>query len=127
MMKIEGTGREVLAKSEWVAIATAGSQGPHVVGTWTDYINELGIKDDRLLIPVGGMHKTEANLRNDDRVELLCGTRQVLGTHGPGKGCSIVGRAQMLTTGEDFNAAKSKFPWARAVLAVIVDKIATQL
>jgi len=29
MTKIEGTCREVLDKTEWVAIATCGKDGPH--------------------------------------------------------------------------------------------------
>ncbi len=127
MAKIEGICREVLEKTEWIAIATAGPDGPHVVATWGEYVRALGIKDDTLLVPVGLMRRTEQNLKNDSRVELLCGTRAVQGAHGPGKGCSILGRGQMLTSGAAFDAVKAKFPWARAALAVKVETVAPQL
>ena len=126
-MNIEGTATEVLEKTEWVAIATCGPEGPHVVATWGDYINAIGIADERVVIPVGHMHKTEANLKHDNRIELLCGTRQVKGTYGPGKGCSITGTARMHTEGRDFDAVRSRFAWARAALVVSVEKVETQL
>lgn len=127
MKPLEGACREVVEKSEWVAIATAGPDGPHVVATWGDYLNRMGLDGETLRIPVGGMQKTEANLRRDPRIELLFGTRQVQGTRGPGKGCSIVGRAEVQTQGADFEAVKAKFPWARAVLLVHPEKIEPQL
>jgi len=56
MAKIEGACREVIEKAEWVAIATAGPDGPHLVGTWGAYIWALGIGDNGVfLVPVGGM------------------------------------------------------------------------
>jgi hypothetical protein len=60
-------------------------------------------------------------------VELLCGTRQVQGTRGPGKGCGIVGKAEFQTAGPHFNAVKAKFPWARAAIVVSVDEAKPQL
>jgi hypothetical protein len=127
MAKIDGICQEVLGKTEWIAIATTGPDGPHVVGTWGDYVRAFGTQDDTLLIPVGHMHKTEANLERDHRVELLCGTRQVQGTHGPGKGCAIVGTAAFQTAGPHFDAVKSKFRWARAALVVSVEEAKPQL
>lgn len=127
MAKIKGVCREVIEKTEWIAIATTGPDGPHVVATWGDYVRALGIKDDTLLIPVGYMRKTEENVKRDDRVELLCGTRQVHGAHGPGKGCSLIGRAQMLTAGAIFDTVKARFPWARATLVVRAETVTAQL
>ena len=127
MAKIDGICKEVLDKTEWIAITTTGPDGPHAVATWGDYVRALGIKDDTLLIPVGNMRKTEANLKHDNRVELLCGTRQVQGTLGPGKGCGIVGKAEFQTSGPHFDAVKAKFRWARAALVVNVDEAKPQL
>lgn len=127
MSKFDGVCREVIDKTEWVAIATTGEHGPHVVATWGDYVRAMGIQDDTLLIPVGLMRKTEENLKRDNRVELLCGTRQVQGAHGPGKGCSIVGRAWMHTSGAAFDAVKARFPWARAALEVKAESVSAQL
>lgn len=127
MSKIEGICREVIEKTEWIAIATTGTDGPHVVATWGDYVRAMGIKDDTIVIPVGGMRKTEENVKRDNRVELLCGTRQVQGAHGPGKGCSIIGKAQVLTAGAAFDAVKARFAWARAALVVKAETVAPQL
>ena len=127
MVNIEGTAKEVLEKSEWVAIATTGAQGPHVVATWSEYILALGIREGRILVPVGGMHTTEENLKGDNRIELLCATRKVMGSHGSGKGCSINGTASIGSEGEDFEAVYARFAWARAALVVNVEKIEDQL
>ncbi len=128
MARIEGKCREVLDKAEWVAIATTGPDGPHLAGTWGIYIRALGIQgDDILLVPAGGFHKTEQNLEKDSRVELLCGARQVLGLHGPGKGCKIRGTAQLQTIGEFAEMTRKKFPWARGVLVIRADETLEQL
>ena len=127
MAKIDGICKEVLDKTEWIAITTTGPDGPHAVATWGDYVRAFGIEDDTLLIPVGNRHKTEANLKRDNRVELLCGTRQVQGTLGSGKGCGIVGKAEFQTAGPHFDAVKAKFRWARAALVVNVEEAKPQL
>ncbi len=127
MTKIEGKCREVLDKAEWVAIATAGPDGPHLAATWGDYIRALGIKDDEILIPVAGYKKTERNLAGDNRIELLCGTRQVQGGRGPGKGCRIRGKAHFQFSGELAEAAKKQFPWARGVMVVTAEEVREQL
>ena len=127
MTKIDGICKEVLEKTEWIAIATAGPEGPHVVGTWGDYVCAFGIHDDTLLVPVGGMHRTEANLKTDKRVELLSGTRAVRGTHGPGKGCAITGTAEFQTAGPHFDTVKARFPWARAAMVMRVEEVMPQL
>lgn len=119
--------KEVIEKSEWIAIATVGAKGPHVVGTWADYMTAFGIDTETLLIPAGLMHQTEANLRHDDRVELLCGTRQVEGKLGPGKGCAIRGRGKLQHTGDAFETVKAQFPWARAALVVKIEQVTPQL
>jgi len=127
MAKIDGICKEVLEKAEWIAVATTGPDGPHLVATWGDHVRALGIGDSTLLIPVGLMNKTEANVKRDNRVELICGTRQVEGTHGPGKGCGIIGKAEFQTAGPHFDAIKAKFRWARAALVVSVEEAKPQL
>ncbi len=128
MARIADKCREVLDKAEWIAVATSGADGPHLAGTWGDYVRALGIADDgTLLSPIGGYKKTEQNLKTDNRIEVLCGTRQVQGTHGPGKGCRIRGTGQLQTAGERFDAAKKKCPWARAVLVIKAEEVSEQL
>jgi len=51
---------EVLKHDGVVAIATMGQDGPHMVNTWNSYVRITN--DERILIPVGYMHRTEANI-----------------------------------------------------------------
>lgn len=127
MSKIDSACRQVIDKSEWVAIATTGPDGPHLAATWGDYIRNLGITDDLILIPAGHFHKTEANLRHNNRIELLFASRQVQGGYGPGRGCCIAGTAEILLSGPLVDAVKAKYPWARGALAVKVESAVPQL
>ena len=128
MSKIEGKCREVIDKAEWVAIATSGAEGPHLAGTWGEYIRALSAGNDEILLaPVGGYRTTEKNLMSNNRIELLCATKQVQGANGPGKGCRIRGTGQIETSGDRFTAAKKKFPWARGVLVIKVEEVNAQL
>ncbi len=128
MLKIAGACREVIDKAEWVAIATSGTEGAHLAATWGDYVRSLGVEDGEIvLVPVGGYRTTERNLASDNRIELLCATRDVAGAGGPGKGCRIRGTGRVETSGDRFTAAKKKFPWARGVLVVKVEEAASQL
>lgn len=127
MAKLDEVARQVIDKCEWVAIATAGSNGPHIAATWGDYIRSLGVRDDVLLIPAGHYHQTEENLTRDPRIELLFATRQVAGTYGPGKGCCVSGTAKLLAAGPEADAAKAKFAWARGVLVIRVERVTLQL
>lgn len=128
MAKIEGKCREVLDKTEWVAVATTGAGGPHLAGTWGGFIRALGIKDDEIiLVPAGGLLKTEENLEKDSRIEILCATRQIQGSNGPGKGCRIRGTGQLQTSGELAEVARKKFPWARGVLVIKAEEVIEQL
>ena len=127
MVKIQGKCREVFDKAEWFAIATAGKEGPHLAATWGDYIRDLDTKDDKIIVPVAGYKITEQNLTKDNRIEILCATRQVSGAHGPGKGCRIRGTGQIQTSGEFAEVAKKKFPWARGVLIIKIEEVAEQL
>ena len=76
---------------------------------------------------MAGYRKTEQNLTNDGRIELLCGTRQVNGAHGSGKGCRIRGFGLIQFSGEIAEHAKKKFPWARGVLIVKAEEVIEQL
>jgi len=128
MGKIEGKCKEVLEKTEWVAIATCGDDGPHVVATWGDYVRTMGVTDAGvIIIPAGKYNKTEENLRKNNRVELLIASKQVQGSHGPGQGCSLIGKGEVQISGEFAKAAKKSFSWARGALVIKVEQVKTQL
>lgn len=115
--------REVLTKDGVVAIATLGQDGPHLVNTWNSYVRITD--DERLLIPAGFMHRTEANIAANNNVLITMGSSKVAGKRGPGTGFLIKGTAAFLTSGPDFEATKARFSWVRAVLAVTINS-ATQ-
>jgi hypothetical protein len=127
MAVIEGACRQTLEATEFVTIVTQGEAGPHVSATWGDYIRALGIDNDTLVVPVGYLQQTEANLRRDPRVQLLAASRRVQGTHGPGQGCLLTGIAEILADGDLVTRVKEKFPWARGAMLVRVESAKTQL
>jgi hypothetical protein len=126
-VKLEGNCREVLELTEVVAIVTQGADRPHVVATWGDYVRQLGIGDDRLVIPAGYYHETEENLKRDPHIQLLVGSRRAEGSVGPGQGFLLEGTGTLLTSGEELDMVKAKFPWARGALVVTVEKATGQL
>ena len=110
--------REVLRQDGVVAIATLGEEGPHLVNTWNSYIQVTS--DERLLIPVGYMHRTEANIAFNNQVLITLGSSKVAGNMGPGTGFLIKGKAVIAHSGADFDLIKVKFSWARAVMEVAI-------
>jgi predicted pyridoxine 5'-phosphate oxidase superfamily flavin-nucleotide-binding protein len=127
MNGIEGNCREVCDATEFVTIVTAGEDGPHLVGTWGDYMRALGISAGRIAFPAGHYQQTETNLRANSRVQLLVASRKVQGTRGPGQGYRIVGTGEIALTGELADAARAKFPWARGALVIHVEDVKAQL
>ena len=82
-----------------VAIVTNGKDEPHVVNTWNSYIYVTN--DDKLLIPVGGMNRTEKNIADNNNVWLTIGNREVQGKMNKGTGFSIKGTAKFLKNGTE--------------------------
>lgn len=116
---------QVLTYEDVVAIVTMGDDGPHVVNTWNNYIHVT--QDEHLLIPVGGMVRTEANLETDDNILLTIGSRKVEGNHGPGTGFLVKGTASFVKTGERFALVKKRFPWARAAMEITIRSVTQTL
>lgn len=107
---------QVLKHEGVVAIVTLGENGPHVVNTWNSYLQLT--EDDHILIPVGGMIQTEANIEKNNDILITLGTREVDGFRGPGTGFLINGTAAFMESGHSFDLVKTKFPWIRAALDV---------
>ncbi len=111
--------REILKYEGAVAIATQGKDGPHLVNTWHSYVQFD--TDENLLVPVGGMKQTEANLKQDNRVLVTLGSRDVAGLRGrPGAGFLVRGTARIVTSGPQYDLVRKKFVWARAALEIAV-------
>lgn len=112
---------EVLKHEGVVAIVTQGKESPHAANTWNSY---LTITDDEsILVPVGGMQTTEANVRENSRVLMTLGSREVEGYRSMGTGFLITGTAYFLYDGTNYDAVKQKYPWARAVLKIRTETI----
>ena len=116
---IPETLQKILKMDGVVAIATLGTDGPHMVNTWNSYLKIS--QDGRLFIPAGYMHKTEANISHNPNVLITLGSSKVEGLHGTGAGFLIRGQAEFVTSGPDFDFMKAKFDWLRATLAVTIE------
>jgi len=127
MALLDGACREVLEKTEFVAMVTAGPQGPHITATWGDYVRKLGFEGDRLLIPAGYYHQMEANLARDPEIQLLVASRAVDGKLGPGQGFTLKGTGTIVDSGVEMDRVKADFPWARAALVIKVVEAAAHL
>ncbi len=114
---------EVMKQDGVVAIATLGADGPHMVNTWNSYLRVT--EDGRLLIPVGYMHRTEANIAFNPQVLITLGSSKIKGLQGPGTGFLIKGKAALVTSGPEFDLLKAAFKWLRATMVVTIES-ATQ-
>ena len=118
---------DLMAATEFVAIVTNGDDGPHLVGTWGEYVRKLSPTTETVVVPAGGYRVTEANLAKDDRIKLLIASPHVQGSTGEGQACEVAGTAQLVTEGPIAEEVRSHFPWARGALVVSVTGIVTQL
>ncbi|MHB1377154.1 MAG: pyridoxamine 5'-phosphate oxidase family protein [Candidatus Humimicrobiaceae bacterium] len=123
MIKIEGICKEVLNKTEWMAIVTQEEDGPHLVATWGEYVRQLPTENDEIIIPVGSLSKTEENLKKNKNIQLLIASKQVKGSSGPGQGCRLRGEGEIRKEGKIVQKVKEKFSWARGALIIKVKEI----
>lgn len=116
---------QVLQDENVVAIVTEGTNGAHVVNTWNNYIKVT--EDERLLIPAAKMNLTEANIKENNKVLMTLGSREVEGFYAKGTGFLISGEAAFVFEGMDFDEVKERFPWIRAVLEITPQSITQTL
>lgn len=127
MNLLDGACREVLEATEFVAMVTAGPQGPHITATWGDYVRQLGFEGDRLVIPAGYYHQMETNLEQSPDIQLLVASRKVEGKLGPGQGFTLKGTGKIFASGADMDRVKTHFPWARGALVVQITEAVSHL
>ena len=111
---------EVISHEGVVSIVTWTDEGADVSNTWNSYLN---IKENRILIPAAGMNKTQANIEKNPNVKLTVGSKEVMGKWAMGSGFLILGTAKFITSGEEFNSMKEKFPFLSRVLEITVSKV----
>ncbi len=115
-MEIPVKMHEVLKHEGVVAIVTQGVVEPHVANTWNSYIRVT--TGDNLLIPVGNMKVTEANIAKNEKVQITLGSRDVDGFRSKGTGFLITAKAKFIFEGVEFEKMKEEFFWCRAVLMI---------
>lgn len=106
----------VVSKEGVVSIVTCSDNEAHVVNTWNSYLAFPG--EDRLLIPVYGMRKTQTKVKKNNNVLLTLGTKETDGKMGPGTGYLITGTAKFMKSGPEFDMVKQRFSWANRVLEI---------
>ncbi len=113
---------EVLTKEGVVSITSWAEENIHVVNTWNSYLVKSG--ENKLLIPAAGMRKTQKNVETNNKVILTLGSKEVLGYKDyQGTGFVIEGTAKYLTSGEEFDMMKEKFPFLSRVLEITVESL----
>ncbi|ACZ07556.1 FMN-binding protein [Sebaldella termitidis] len=113
---------EVLTKEGVVSITSWSAENVHVVNTWNSYLVKSG--ENKLLIPAAGMRKTQKNVEANSRVILTLGSKEVMGYKDyQGTGFVIEGTAKYLTSGEEFDMMKEKFPFLSRVLEITVESL----
>ena len=112
---------EVLKHEGVVSIVSQGAKEVHVINTWNSYIKIT--EDERLLAPVGGMKTTESNVKQNNKVLVTLGSREVEGFNSKGTGFLLKCTATFVYGGADFDRMKQKFSWARAVLEIKPESI----
>lgn len=110
---------KVLEHEGVVSIVSWGIGEPHVTCTWNSYL--IISEDKRILIPAAGMHSTESDVKQNNKVKLTLGAREVLGRNNyQGTGFEIGGIASFLVSGLKFDMMKEKYPWLTRVLEITV-------
>lgn len=110
---------EVLQHEGVVSITSWGVDEPHVTNTWNSY---LVVKENqKLLIPAAGMYSTENDVKQNNKVKVTLGSKEVLGFNNyQGTGFLIEGTAQFIQSGTDYEQMKEKFPFLTRVLEITV-------
>lgn len=89
----------VVGKEGVVSIVSCANDEAHVVNTWNSYLEFPG--ENRILIPVYGMRKTQKKVETNNNVLLTLGTKEVEGKMGPGTGYLIKGTGKFMRTGPE--------------------------
>lgn len=96
---------EVLKNEGIVTIVTWGVGEPHIVNEWNSYL--VVTEDERILLPSGVMHRTEENIKVNNKIKMALGSKNVLGFDDyPGTGFVVEGRARFFQTGIEYEMMK---------------------
>ena len=110
---------EVLKHDGIVSIVTQGNEEPNITNTWNSY---LQIKDgNRILIPAAGFTRAEKDINVNNKVKVTLGSKEVMGNNNyQGTGFALEGTGKFLTSSEDFDFMREKFPFLTRVFEITV-------
>ena len=110
---------EVLKYDGVVSIVTWGNEEPSITNTWNSY---LQIKDEnRILIPAAGFTRAEKDINVNIDVKVALGSKEIMGNNNyQGTGFALEGTGKFLTSGEDFDFMREKFPFLTRVFEITV-------
>lgn len=110
---------EVLNHEGVVSITSWGTEEPHVTNTWNSYL--VITADEKILVPAAGMRSTESDVKQNNKVKVTLGSREVMGFNNyQGTGFLIEGTACFTESGSEFEMMKEKFPFLSRVLEITV-------
>ena len=112
---------EVISHEGVVSIISWGKGEPHVANTSNSYLTLT--KDNKILIPAAGMVKTEANIKENNKVKMTLGSKEVQGHFTQGAGFRLEGTAKFISLGEEYDMMKEKFPFLTRVLEITLTEI----
>jgi hypothetical protein len=109
---------EVINHEGVVSIVSWGITEPHIVNTWNSYLTITN--EEKILIPAAGMHSIEADIKQNKRVKLTLGCREVQGLYSTGAGFRMEGTARFHASGKEYEMMKEKFPFLTRVLEITI-------
>lgn len=112
---------EVISHEGVVSIISWGKGEPHVANTWNSYLTIT--KDNKILIPAAGMVKTEANIKENNKVKMTLGSKEVQGHFTQGAGFRLEGTAKFISSGGEYDMMKEKFPFLTRVLEITLTEV----
>ena len=112
---------EVISHEGVVSIISWGKGEPHVANTWNSYLTIT--KDNKILIPAAGMVKTEANIKENNKVKMTLVSKEVQGHFTQGAGFRLEGTAKFISSGEEYDMMKEKFPFLTRVLEITLTEV----
>ena len=116
-MRIIAQKTDILNNEEFIKNATTKD---YIYGIT---INVALTKDNKILIPAAGMVKTEANIKENNKVKMTLGSKEVQGHFTQGAGFRLEGTAKFISLGEEYDMMKEKFPFLTRVLEITLTEI----
>ncbi|MFV0288557.1 MAG: pyridoxamine 5'-phosphate oxidase family protein [Mycoplasmatales bacterium] len=113
---------EVLKYEGVVSLITWNEQEANVTNTWNSYLQVT--KDEKILVPVAGMHSIEADIKLGSNLKITLGAREVMGRDNyQGTGFKLLGTGKFITKGENFDYMLAKYPFIRSVLEITIQDL----